>query len=97
MKNKTVKAFCAVAALLMLLGVLVFGASASREVTEGMYTYYISQTGKCIITKGDPALSGDFCAFLENAEQKSSKNRQKQRIFAVFRHSLSKNRKMMYL
>lgn len=60
MKNKTVKAFCAVAALLMLLGVLAFGASASREVTEGMYTYYISQTGKCIITKGDPALSGDL-------------------------------------
>lgn len=60
MKNKTVKAFCAVAALLMLLGVLAFGASASREVTEGMYTYYISQTGKCIITKGDPALSGNL-------------------------------------
>ncbi len=60
MKNNIKKTLCLILALLTLLGVMPLGASAAREVTEGMYTYYITQTGKCIITKGDPSLSGDI-------------------------------------
>ena len=47
-------------AFIMIMAVAPLNASAVREQTEGMYTYYISQTGKCIITKGDPSLSGDL-------------------------------------
>lgn len=60
MKNKIIKTFFVSLAMLILLCALPFSASAEREITEGMYTYYISQKGKCIITKGDPSLSGDL-------------------------------------
>lgn len=60
MKNKITKYLCVALTLLMLFGIMPLTAFAEREVTEGMYTYYISQTGRCIITKGDPSLSGDL-------------------------------------
>lgn len=60
MKNRIIKIFFAMVLLLIILCFIHLVASAAREETEGMYTYYISQTGKCIITKGDPSLSGDL-------------------------------------
>lgn len=60
MKSKATKLLCVALALLMLLAIIPLTAFAQREVTEGMYTYYISQTGRCIITKGDPSLNDDL-------------------------------------
>lgn len=60
MKKKIIKILVATFVLTVFAGLAAFSASAEREVTEGMYTYYISAKGKAIITKGDPALSGDL-------------------------------------